>query len=670
MAVAAAVSFVGVLLFGDRIAATWAQRRAEDELRMGAVGPAERWLDWSGKLRPNDPQTDLLLAACYRKLGETDRCREALEAARRHGASNETLKNEELLLAAQLGEVAEHAEAEMARMIDAGMPNGDVCVPFVRGFLTRGQIERAVRVLDAWQKETPEDVDLEYMQAIHAVAVNQPAEAVSRLRELLERHPRHEPARLALARLLSANSLYDEAIPHWFYLARRHPNHDEVVQSLVELLQKTGRVDAAAIVSARKTSGQGPSLEEIWRNGLIALQQGDYHEATQQFARCPWGQLDKVAVILTDAGRLGLQGRSDEAQLLVQRITLAATALALGGAPHQADPLFQQFDAFYAWMQRVQHLRALLTVRPDDTSAGDELNRLLSDPPFAIQTPREEVTPSDGNVVDEHATGRELYLTHCTACHGDQGDGNGRAARHLYPRPPSFRAGKFRFVSTVNQLPTREDLVRTFRDGIPGSSMPSFAELSEEQLELLADYVMRLHRDGVQEKMVVWMSGDGEPVDAEEVSRIVEQLTTPGEAAAIPDMGSPSPEIIEQGRQLYDRLGCYHCHGPEGEGPSDTLLTDDTGLPTSPRSLAHEPFKGGDSAESLFLRLKLGLPGTPHPACAGVTDKEIAALVHYCRSLRREPVHEMTNYERMLRATRAWASLAPAPTAEDERATQ
>jgi cytochrome c oxidase cbb3-type subunit 2 len=80
------------------------------------------------------------------------------------------------------------------------------------------------------------------------------------------------------------------------------------------------------------------------------------------------------------------------------------------------------------------------------------------------------------------ADGKQLYAQHCQACHGEQGDGNGPAARCLYPRPRNFGEAKFRLVSTNNGIPTDQDLMATITRGMPGSAMFPFGHLSEAGL--------------------------------------------------------------------------------------------------------------------------------------------------------------------------------------------
>src|SRR6476659_5764528 len=80
--------------------------------------------------------------------------------------------------------------------------------------------------------------------------------------------------------------------------------------------------------------------------------------------------------------------------------------------------------------------------------------------------------------IDRVVNGKVLYTQHCANCHGDQGDGNGPAARFLYPRPRNFGEAKFRLATTANSMPTDDDLMRVITRGMPGSAMFPFGHLS------------------------------------------------------------------------------------------------------------------------------------------------------------------------------------------------
>src|SRR5262249_36203918 len=71
---------------------------------------------------------------------------------------------------------------------------------------------------------------------------------------------------------------------------------------------------------------------------------------------------------------------------------------------------------------------------------------------YKLFPPRPPGGPPPG--VEPEVAGKQLYDAHCAACHGDKGDGQGPAARFLYPRPRDFTENRFRLVTTVNGVPS------------------------------------------------------------------------------------------------------------------------------------------------------------------------------------------------------------------------
>ena len=94
--------------------------------------------------------------------------------------------------------------------------------------------------------------------------------------------------------------------------------------------------------------------------------------------------------------------------------------------------------------------------------------------------------------------GSVLYRRHCLHCHGMTGDGHGATAAWVNPHPRDYRAGIFKFISSERKA-RRDDLLRTLRQGVEGTSMPSFGLLEPEELEALASTVIHLSLRGETE---------------------------------------------------------------------------------------------------------------------------------------------------------------------------
>ena len=88
------------------------------------------------------------------------------------------------------------------------------------------------------------------------------------------------------------------------------------------------------------------------------------------------------------------------------------------------------------------------------------------------------------------ATGRRLYEKDadpsCQMCHGVKGDGLGPLSSQFDPRPRNFAC-----KATVNGIPDGQ-LFWIVRNGSPGTSMPAFPALRDEQIWQIVLYLRAL----------------------------------------------------------------------------------------------------------------------------------------------------------------------------------
>ncbi len=258
------------------------------------------------------------------------------------------------------------------------------------------------------------------------------------------------------------------------------------------------------------------------------------------------------------------------------------------------------------------------------------------------RTPDTPSTAQGGEVAD----GERLYAKHCEVCHGVAGDGLGKAARYLFPRPRDFSAGGLPLASTENGIASLEDIEWVLAKGMPGTSMRAFDTLKPAERRLLAQEVLRLRREGTRRQVTRAMLQAGEEPVEMEVNEAVEQMTTPGRPVALPQHWASDEAAIARGKIAYRTLGCEKCHGEDGMGAADQALFDSAGEPNRPRDLVHEPFKGGRTREAIYLRIVVGMPGTAHPAAPGLPEDELKDLVAFILSLARPPERLLTNHDR------------------------
>lgn len=207
--------------------------------------------------------------------------------------------------------------------------------------------------------------------------------------------------------------------------------------------------------------------------------------------------------------------------------------------------------------------------------------------------------------------GQRLYLQACAPCHGVRGDGQGPGAPGLHPKPHDFTTGMYKFRTTpLHAMPTDADLVRTIREGIPGTAMPAWKRLlSASQQMALAQYVKTF------------------------APRASMAVATPPH---LPSAPAAMPEHVQRGRSVYERLRCGQCHGQDGrgKGPLAAYLRDAWNRPIQPANFTRGIYKSGPEPEDLLRTIWTGLAGTPMPAWSGAMSIEEGwELVHYIRSL-------------------------------------
>jgi DMSO reductase family type II enzyme heme b subunit len=213
--------------------------------------------------------------------------------------------------------------------------------------------------------------------------------------------------------------------------------------------------------------------------------------------------------------------------------------------------------------------------------------------------------------VGDAAAGKATYERKCAGCHGDKGDGKGPAAELLDPRPRDFTSGVYKIRSTLNRVPTDQDIFQIITAGMPGTSMPGWATLPERERWNLVAYVKTFAGDKLKE---------------------------PPKTAELPKDVSPSAASLARGKEMFEAIECHKCHGTEGraDGPSRAELKDDWGQPVKPANLTKRwTFRGGASRTDVATRMAVGVLGTPMPAFLDAVEKpeDVWHVTNYVLSL-------------------------------------
>lgn len=133
---------------------------------------------------------------------------------------------------------------------------------------------------------------------------------------------------------------------------------------------------------------------------------------------------------------------------------------------------------------------------------------------------------------ERRSSGERVYDTYCAGCHGPNGLGNGAASEFLNPPPRNFVNGEYKYFhfGEPAPFPSDDSLEVTIRNGLPGSSMPAFPLITDQELIDVTNYIKSLREGGWDEPGPI--QAGAEPIQIEG----------------------------EGGRDLFVSAGCTGCH--------------------------------------------------------------------------------------------------------------
>ena len=171
--------------------------------------------------------------------------------------------------------------------------------------------------------------------------------------------------------------------------------------------------------------------------------------------------------------------------------------------------------------------------------------------------------------------GQDLYANDCASCHGARGQGDGPGAAGLHPRPANFTERQY----------TLDRMSAALWNGVAGTAMPAWRDLSVEDLSALAQVVRGFY-------------------------------------AATPEPSLPNG-VLELGAQVY-AAHCAQCHGEKGAGDGSAAEQ----FPVPPTNFqAQRP-----SIAASLRALRNGVEGTPMaPWSTQLPEAELSAAAYFVR---------------------------------------
>jgi cbb3-type cytochrome c oxidase subunit II len=174
------------------------------------------------------------------------------------------------------------------------------------------------------------------------------------------------------------------------------------------------------------------------------------------------------------------------------------------------------------------------------------------------------------------ARGGAVYAQNCAGCHGARGEGDGKGAAGLSPKPANFAEREY----------AASRLGFALWNGVSGTAMPAWRDLAQADLASVAEVVRTFH------------SSQLEP--------------------SIPK------EVLALGAKVYSNR-CAQCHGKDGAGDGAAAGQ----FPIAPTNFRTQR---PDIAASLRA-LRNGIEGTPMAPWTGeLSEAELSAAAYYVRT--------------------------------------
>ncbi len=176
------------------------------------------------------------------------------------------------------------------------------------------------------------------------------------------------------------------------------------------------------------------------------------------------------------------------------------------------------------------------------------------------------------------AAGRATYERNCASCHGENGKGNGPAAKGLPTAPPALADAKTMATATPALM------FRVISVGVSGTAMASWANtLSPQDRWNLVAYLHSLRA---------------------------------------------SPSSMLEGEGLYLQR-CASCHGATGMGEGSATRA----LSRAPPYLGDLGWQAERSDSQIAMAIRHGVAGSAMPASRDLSDADAAKIVAYIRAL-------------------------------------
>jgi Flp pilus assembly protein TadD len=343
----------------QHLRAEYHYRAAERCLERREFGQAQEHLDECLKVWPRHPAVHLLKAQAARRASLFTEAEQEIETCKRLKASRDAVALEVAMLQGQRGNLTPELEAFLNGCVNDGHPDAVLILEALsRGYAHNYRLHSALRCLDRWLEQRPDDVQALLGRGWVYERLSQYDKAQDDYRRATGLDPEREEPALRLAQVLLFDGKTPEAVAEaaalFERLRQRYPGDVSVVLGLARCRLKQGQTEEARHLLEDLDAAYPGEAEVLHERGNLALQMGQVQEAETWLRRAmalePYDyqiHYDTYQCLL----RLGKAGEAREVQAQMQRL--------------EADQL------------RINTLTQELQGRPYDPSLRCEIGRIF-----------------------------------------------------------------------------------------------------------------------------------------------------------------------------------------------------------------------------------------------------------------------------------------------------
>lgn len=279
------------------------------------------------RLSPDQAEVFFLLARTHRRLGDMERVEPFLRQAQKLGGDPQRAQRETWLAWATSGRLRDAQPHLSELLMDMRDDGPEICAAYVQGYFTNLQPREAVQLLDAWQRDYPDDPQCYFRRGYLQQALAAWDEAAEAYRRGLALAPGETLMRARLAEVLGEMNENDEAGRQFRRCAEEMPANATILAAWAKCLTRQGDAGQARLVLQRALDKAPANFETLRQLGELELSQGNFQQALAPLqmatSQRPYDTTTRNALGKT----LQALGRADEARPHLQYVAEAEEPL-------------------------------------------------------------------------------------------------------------------------------------------------------------------------------------------------------------------------------------------------------------------------------------------------------------------------------------------------------